>query len=243
MTKTLVWSGLLTLVGAVAAPAQDLTCRGVAYDVPGADGGVISLDLRRKDDEWKALHGRVGEAGSLRPTSISLRRDSLTVVFDELHATYAGLVGGGGTVIRGAWTKAGTRMPLNVRCRADAPFPDTTRHTVRYVSVENGVQLEVIDWGGTGRPVVLLHGMNATAHVFDDFAPELTRDYHVYGITRRAPAGRVCPTAATRSTAKGMTYSPSWIRSASGSRYSSAIRPPAGSSAPSVLGVPNAWPV
>jgi len=47
------------------------------------------------------------------------------------------------------------------------------------------VQLEVLDWGGTGRPVVLLAGLGWTAHVFDDFAPKLTGSYHVYGITRR----------------------------------------------------------
>ncbi|HEU4691631.1 MAG TPA: alpha/beta hydrolase, partial [Vicinamibacterales bacterium] len=47
------------------------------------------------------------------------------------------------------------------------------------------IQLEVLDWGGTGRPVVLLPGGGNTAHVFDDFAPKLTSDFHVYGITRR----------------------------------------------------------
>jgi pimeloyl-ACP methyl ester carboxylesterase len=44
--------------------------------------------------------------------------------------------------------------------------------------------LEVLDWGGSGRPVVLLAGGGNTAHVFDAFAPKLTAN-HVYGITRR----------------------------------------------------------
>jgi len=43
----------------------------------------------------------------------------------------------------------------------------------------------VLDWGGTGRAVVLLPGLGWTAHVFDDFAPKLTDSFHVYGITRR----------------------------------------------------------
>jgi pimeloyl-ACP methyl ester carboxylesterase len=47
------------------------------------------------------------------------------------------------------------------------------------------VRLEVLDWGGRDRPVVLIPGLGNTAHVFDDFAPKLARDYHVYGITRR----------------------------------------------------------
>jgi len=43
----------------------------------------------------------------------------------------------------------------------------------------------VLDWGGTGRVLVLLAGLGNTAHVFDGFAPKLTAAYHVYGITRR----------------------------------------------------------
>jgi len=53
------------------------------------------------------------------------------------------------------------------------------------ITVEENVGLEVLDWGGTGRPLVLLTGLGNTAHVFDDFAPKLAASYHVYGITRR----------------------------------------------------------
>ena len=62
---------------------------------------------------------------------------------------------------------------------------DTSSHHVRFVSVEDGVQLEVLDWGGSGRAVVLLAGLGNTAHVFDEFAPKLSATYHVYGVTRR----------------------------------------------------------
>jgi pimeloyl-ACP methyl ester carboxylesterase len=51
--------------------------------------------------------------------------------------------------------------------------------------VEKDVRLEVLDWGGSGRPVVLLAGGGQTAHVFDEFATKLTTNFHVYGITRR----------------------------------------------------------
>jgi hypothetical protein len=66
-----------------------------------------------------------------------------------------------------------------------APWHDPSEHKVQLVTVEEGVQLEVLDWGGTGRPVVLLAGLGFTAHVFDGFAEKLTDSYHVYGITRR----------------------------------------------------------
>lgn len=66
-----------------------------------------------------------------------------------------------------------------------APWRDPSPHTVRFVTVDDGVRLEVLDWGGSGRSVVLLAGGGNTAHVFDDFAPKLATHYRVYGITRR----------------------------------------------------------
>ena len=65
-----------------------------------------------------------------------------------------------------------------------ASWQDPSPHIQRFVRVEKNVQLEVLDWGGNGTPVVLLAGGGNTAHVFDDFAPKLTTD-HPYGITRR----------------------------------------------------------
>jgi non-heme chloroperoxidase len=62
---------------------------------------------------------------------------------------------------------------------------DPSQHKVQLVTVAEGVRLEVLDWGGTGRPVVLLAGRGFTAHVFDGFAEKLADSYHVYGITRR----------------------------------------------------------
>ncbi len=58
-------------------------------------------------------------------------------------------------------------------------------HRIQFITVDKDVRLEVLDWGGTGRPLVLLAGLGDTVHVFDKFAPKLTADYHVYGITRR----------------------------------------------------------
>lgn len=62
---------------------------------------------------------------------------------------------------------------------------DKSSHTVNYVTVDRNVKLEVLDWGGSGRAIVMLAGLGETAHAFDDFAPKLTGTYHVYGVTRR----------------------------------------------------------
>ncbi len=66
-----------------------------------------------------------------------------------------------------------------------ASWQDPSPHLVQFVTIDNNVRLEVLDWGGSGRPIVLLAGGGNTAHVFDEFAPKLTANYHVYGITRR----------------------------------------------------------
>jgi pimeloyl-ACP methyl ester carboxylesterase len=66
-----------------------------------------------------------------------------------------------------------------------AEWRDPSPHRTRMVSAARDVTLEVLDWGGAGRPIVLLAGLGNTAHVFDDFAPRLTPAGHVYGITRR----------------------------------------------------------
>jgi non-heme chloroperoxidase len=72
-----------------------------------------------------------------------------------------------------------------VSAQQSVTWKDSSEHHVQFVTVQEGVRLEVLDWGGSGRAVVLLAGSGSTAHVFDDFAPKLTGCCHVYGITRR----------------------------------------------------------
>jgi len=78
-------------------------------------------------------------------------------------------------------------LPIAGRLAAQqtTPWQDPSPHAIQFVTVDDNVKLEVLDWGGSGRPLVLLSGLGNTAHVFDEFAPKLTSDYHVYGITRR----------------------------------------------------------
>src|ERR1700683_1569078 len=73
------------------------------------------------------------------------------------------------------------------------PWHDPSPHTVQFVTVDENVKLEVLDWGGTGRPLVLLSGLGNTAHVLDEFAPKLTPEYHVYGIPRRGYGASSAP--------------------------------------------------
>jgi non-heme chloroperoxidase len=75
---------------------------------------------------------------------------------------------------------------------------DSSAHKVRFVTVEEGVQLEVLDWGGSGRPLIFLAGAGDTAHRFDGFAPQFTAQHHVYGLTRRGFGGEELSSVGSR---------------------------------------------
>jgi len=65
-------------------------------------------------------------------------------------------------------------------------WQDRSPHAATMITVDDDVQVEVLDWGGSGPAIVLLAGLGDTAHVFDDFAPMLIARYRVLGVTRRA---------------------------------------------------------
>jgi pimeloyl-ACP methyl ester carboxylesterase len=65
-----------------------------------------------------------------------------------------------------------------------AAWRDPSPHKVRFVTVDSSVRLEVLDWGGRGRPLLFV-GCYLTAHAYDDIAPKLTEHFRVYAVTRR----------------------------------------------------------
>jgi non-heme chloroperoxidase len=69
--------------------------------------------------------------------------------------------------------------------RAAPAWHDPSPHKVRFVAVDQDVRLEVLDWGGTGRPIVLIPGLGGSAHSFDDFAIKLKPSFHVFGLSPR----------------------------------------------------------
>lgn len=62
---------------------------------------------------------------------------------------------------------------------------DPSQHAVTFVTVAQGVRIEVLDWGGTGEPLIFLNGLENTGHIFDNFAPRFTDKFHVMALTRR----------------------------------------------------------
>ena len=49
----------------------------------------------------------------------------------------------------------------------------------------NGLSFHCRDWGGSGQPVVLLHGLASTCHIWDLVAPILADDYAVVALDQR----------------------------------------------------------
>lgn len=88
------------------------------------------------------------------------------------------LVVGSGVLL---WASLGGVAAAQSRPPPAGPSPPG----VRFVEVQEDVALEVLDWGGAGRPIVLLAGLGNTAHVFDDLATRLTEFGRVLGVTRR----------------------------------------------------------
>jgi non-heme chloroperoxidase len=45
---------------------------------------------------------------------------------------------------------------------------DPSPHTIQFITADKDVRLGVLDWGGTGRPLVFFSGLGKTAHAFDE---------------------------------------------------------------------------
>jgi pimeloyl-ACP methyl ester carboxylesterase len=90
-----------------------------------------------------------------------------------------------GLIAAVALVACGAPMAVRTTEKKPAVCVDDTPHAIRFVTVAPGVDLEVIDWGGTGETMVLLTGSGDNAHVYDRFAYQFTDWFHVVGITRR----------------------------------------------------------
>jgi pimeloyl-ACP methyl ester carboxylesterase len=119
-------------------------------------------------------------------SSVSFEGLTLKIAFDAIRATYEGVLSESKNSFKGTLTQ-GSALPLDLELATEESSwrRDLTPHKIQFVTVEDNVKLEVIDWGGSGRALILLAGGNNNAHSFDKFAPKLATAYRVYGITRR----------------------------------------------------------
>ncbi len=128
------------------------------------------------------------EIQSILMESVNLQNSNITLVWDNGQSRYEGKISADGTSIDGLYTSGVFSFPLKIqRTNKDTAWKtDVGNHRVLFITVDSNVKLEVLDWGGSGKALILLAGMNQDAHTFDYFAPKLVAaGYHVYGITRR----------------------------------------------------------
>jgi pimeloyl-ACP methyl ester carboxylesterase len=179
---------LLTALPASALPAQDFA--GVWQGTSGTDhpSRTVWKIERARNGAWSVAAHYPDTGGEDYWGSVVVNGSAITIVFMG-GRPFVGNLSADGTSISGTWidTPKPGRNPVEFRRATKATeWPlEVSSRTVRFVTVDTNVQLEVLDWGGSGRPLILLAGLGNTAHRFDRFVPKLTPNYHVYGITRR----------------------------------------------------------
>ena len=167
--------------------------RGIAGDWQGTIGEkkrrLVVRIAAADDGGWKATFHPIDQTAQPIPIdSVVLEGRSLKLAINAIQGGYEGTISADANSIAGTLTQAKlTSLPLDLQraTKESAWLAAPASYHVQFIEVEDGVKLEVVDWGGSGRAMVLLAGLGANAHAYDKFAAKLTPSYHVYGITRR----------------------------------------------------------
>jgi pimeloyl-ACP methyl ester carboxylesterase len=183
---------LLAIIAVAMLLGGTLNAQDIAGDWQGTlkigDGLRIILHIVKGDNGgWNGVMYSIDQSTDGIPvSSLTIQGSDLKFSVQQIRGSFEGKLSPDGNSIAGTWTQ-GAPLPLDLqRATKETAWPiDAASHTVSFVTVDRDVKLEVVDWGGSGRPVVLLSGLGNNAHVYDKFAPKLTSTYHVYGITRR----------------------------------------------------------
>jgi non-heme chloroperoxidase len=174
------------LVASTALPAQDFNGAWQGLTDPSKFRVVLTIS-KATSGSWSAAEYYADWGPDPIPaTSVMVHGSTVTLVFGILRNTYVGSLSADTESITGSWIEGHPWSQTFLRATPTTAWPlEVGSHTARFIRVAPDVTLEVLDWGGSGRPVVLLAGLTNSAHRFDRFAPKLTPSYHVYGITRR----------------------------------------------------------
>ena len=171
-----------------------LYAQDIAGDWQGTLKAGIELRLifrisKQADGSWQTILFSIDQGqdwGSGFPAnSVSFEGADFKLKFDTIKGTYEGKLNADRNTIKGTWLQS-KPLPLELqRATSATAWRDPSAHRAQVVTVDKDVKLEVLDWGGSGQPLVFLSGLGNTAHIFDKFAPKFVDQFHVYGITRR----------------------------------------------------------
>jgi pimeloyl-ACP methyl ester carboxylesterase len=188
-TKKTVWVTILLMLVTGTLYAQDITGNWQGTLKVGEMRVIIRIS-KQLDGSLEARLLRVDQnppdwGSGNRANSVSLEGSDFKFTVTSPKISYVGKLSADGHSITGTWTQDSS-LPLDLhRPTKDNAWRDPAPHTDQFVTVDKDVRLEVLDWGGSGRPLVLLAGLGNTAHIFDRLAPKLINQFHVYGVTRR----------------------------------------------------------
>jgi non-heme chloroperoxidase len=185
-----------------SASAQDLS-----GDWQGALGPAplrLILHVEKGDGAtWKGTLASIDQSpdwGAAMPVdAVTLQGSTLEFSIAAIRGNYSGTIAADGNSIDGSWSQ-GQALPLSlVRATPETAWKDPSPHSVRFVTVDTNVKLEVLEWAGPRarnvRALVLVPGLGNTAHVFDVLAPKLATHYHVVGVTRRGFGASSAPSS------------------------------------------------
>lgn len=196
-------AGVGIRAGAQSPPAPDVTGTWTLEVSMPTGPSVATLTLRQNGTSLTADYSSASLGDHVAEGRISGDRLQLSFTFNRrlrdteqmTTVTLTGAIAAANTFAGdlkltpgNAGTFTATRRAAGATATPNAPastWPDPSPHRTVMVNVDRDVTLEVLDWGGSGRPLVFLPGSGNTAHVYDEFAPRLTTAGHVYGITVR----------------------------------------------------------
>ncbi len=185
MKRVSLWVMMFALLSAGAFRAQDLAgdWQGT-LDSSSARRIVLHITKHGNCDLTAMVYWMDRLPDGFGVHEFTVQGSELKFSIEPLHITYDGKLNAKGSRITGTWIE-GKPLPLSFQRAMKTTAWRHPNSTISFIQVERDVRLEVVDWGGTGRPVILLAGLGDTAHIYDTFASKLIPTYHVYGITRR----------------------------------------------------------
>jgi pimeloyl-ACP methyl ester carboxylesterase len=199
------WKALpiFALVVAGLFPMQSAT----AQDISGNWQGTLNIGAMKRrmvlhvdktTNDWSGMLLSIDETpdwGAGTPTeSINLNGSTLKLKFYG-GIQFEGTLDTKGDTLTGTLTLDRPWPLVYQRATNETEWKDSSPHTVQFVNVAGSVRLEVLDWGGSGRPMLLLAGLGNSAHVFDALTVKLNKSFHVYGLTRRGFGASSKPTS------------------------------------------------
>jgi len=187
MTKTLLLLVALTLT----LPARAADIAGT-WQAAGKPQRVLKIQKARAG--YRGEFYNLGDEAPGAPrfdsvSAITLSGDNVHFSLDKAEGTFDGTLSADAKTLSGSWKMLygppSQQITFARTAPKDAWVTDASPHKVQFVTVQPGVKLEVLDWGGSGPPLIFLSGLGNSGHTFDSFAPKFTASHHVYAITRR----------------------------------------------------------